>query len=433
MRRHITLLVASTVVLVLVAFLVPLSLLVRDVARTRTLAAANVRAQALAPVVAAGDRGTVEVALQQTASSGYPMTVLWPDGRFSGAPADRDAGVRLAERGRSLTVDTPGGREILVAVLGGRGGTAVIRAFVTDRQMFAGVGRAWAILAGLAAGLLAVSVLVADRLARSLVRRITKLAALAKGISTGDLEARIEPGGPPEIRDVTVGLNELAGQIDALLSREREQAADLSHRLRTPLTVLRLEAETLRDPAEAGRIGEQVDVLERTVTELINATRRPVRTEAPCTDATAVVAERVRFWSVLADEQDRRMDMRIPSGPLLVRVRAEDLSACLDALLGNVFAHTPEGGAMGVALEARSGAVYLTVDDAGPGFGGRHLLRRGVSTASSTGLGLDIVRRTAETSHGSLQLGESPAGGARVMVRFGVPPRDGTSRALADS
>ena len=149
-----------------------------------------------------------------------------------------------------------------------------------------------------------------------------------------------------DIRDVTVGLNELAGQIDALLSREREQAADLSHRLRTPLTVLRLEAETLRDPAEAGRIGEQVDVLERTVTELINATRRPVRTEAPCTDATAVVAERVRFWSVLADEQDRRMDMRIPSGPLLVRVRAEDLSACLDALLGNVFAHTPEGGAM---------------------------------------------------------------------------------------
>jgi signal transduction histidine kinase len=69
--------------------------------------------------------------------------------------------------------------------------------------------------------------------------------------------------------------------------------------------------------------------------------------------------------------------------------------------------------------------VYLTVDDAGPGFGGRHLLRRGVSTASSTGLGLDIVRRTAEASHGSLQLGESPAGGARVMVRFGVPPRDG--------
>ncbi|GAA2125881.1 sensor histidine kinase [Actinomadura napierensis] len=427
MRRHITLLVAATVVLVLVAFLVPLALLVRDVARTRTLAAANVRAQSLAPVVAAGDRGTVEVALQQTASSGYPMTVLWPDGRISGAPAARDDGVRLAERGRSLTVDTPGGREILVAVLGGPGGTAVIRAFVTDRQMVAGVGRAWAILAGLAAGLLAVSVLVADRLARSLVRRITRLAALAKGISTGDLDARIEPGGPPEIRAVTIGLNELAGQIGALLSREREQAADLSHRLRTPLTVLRLEAETLRDPAEAGRIGEQVDVLERTVTELINTTRKPVRAEAPCTDATAVVTERVRFWSVLADEQDRRMEMHVPSTPLLVRVRAEDLSACLDALLGNVFAHTPEGGAMGVALEARSGAVYLTVDDAGPGFGGRHLLRRGVSTASSTGLGLDIVRRTAEASHGSLQLGESPAGGARVMVRFGVPPRDGSA------
>ncbi|WP_141581796.1 HAMP domain-containing sensor histidine kinase [Actinomadura sp. WMMA1423] len=424
MRRYITLLVAATVVLVLIAFLVPLTLLVRDVAQTRTLAAAGVRAQSLAPVVAAGDRATVEVALQQTASSGYPMTVLWPDGQISGTPAARDLGVRLAERGQSLTVDTFGGREILVAVVGVPGGTAVIRSFVSDRQMRSGVTRAWAILAALSAGLLAVSLVLADRLARSLVRRITRLADLAKRISRGDLEARIEPGGPPEIRDVTVGLNDLAGQIDTLLSRERESAADLSHRLRTPLTVLRLEAEALRDPEEAERVSEQVDVLERTVTDLINATRRPVRTGAPCADATAVVTERVRFWSVLADEQRRRMDLRIPPGPLEIKVRAEDLSACLDALLGNVFSHTPEGSALSVTLQPRSGAVYLTVDDAGPGFGDRHLLRRGVSTASSTGLGLDIVRRTAEASGGSLQLGVSAVGGARVKVRFGVHERD---------
>ncbi|MEU8118072.1 HAMP domain-containing sensor histidine kinase [Spirillospora sp. NPDC049024] len=423
MRRHITLLVAATVVLVLVAFLVPLALLVQDVARTRTLAAANVRAQSLAPVVAAGDRGTVELALQQNASTGHPMTVLWPDGRVSGAPAARDPGVRLAERGQSLTVDTPGGQEILVAVLGVPGGTAVIRTFVSDRQMRAGVTRAWGILAALSSGLLAVSLVLADRLARSLVRRIALLADLAKRVSHGDLDVRVAPGGPPEIRDVTIGLNDLAAQIGELLARERESAADLSHRLRTPLTVLRLEAETLSDPAEAERIGDQVGVLERTVTDLINTTRRPARTEAPCADAAAIVTERVEFWSALADEQDRRVDLDVPPGPLPVKVRAEDLSACLDALLGNVFSHTPEGSALAVALQPRSGAVYLTVDDAGPGFGARHLLRRGVSTASSTGLGLDIVRRTAEASGGSLQLGVSPAEGARVMVRFGVPPR----------
>ncbi|NKZ02380.1 sensor histidine kinase [Actinomadura latina] len=423
MRRHITLLVAATVVLVLVAFLVPLALLVRDVARTRTLAAANVRAQSLAPVVAAGDRGTVELALQQTASTGHPMTVLWPDGRVSGSPAVRDPGVRLAERGQSLTVDTPGGREILVAVLGVPGGTAVIRTSVSDRQMRAGVTRAWGILAALSCGLLAVSLVLADRLARSLVRRIALLADLARRVSHGDLDVRVAPGGPPEIRDVTAGLNDLAGQIGELLAREREAAADLSHRLRTPLTVLRLEAETLSDPAEAERIGDQVGVLERTVTDLINTTRRPARTEAPCADAAAIVTERVEFWSALADEQQRRVDLDVPPGPLPVKVRAEDLSACLDALLGNVFSHTPEGSALAVALQPRSGAVYLTVDDAGPGFGERHLLRRGVSTASSTGLGLDIVRRTAEASGGSLQLGVSPAEGARVMVRFGVPPR----------
>jgi len=420
MRRYITLLVAGTASLVLVAFLAPLAFLVRDVAATRTLAAATVRAQSLAPIVANGDRATVDVALQQMASSGYQLTVLWPDGRVSGVSAVRDEAVQLAARGNSLTVDVPDGREILVAVLGAPQGTAVIRAYVSNAQLREGVSRAWTILAVLSLGLLAASVLLADRLARSLVRRIGALADLSHRLSSGDLEARVKPGGPPEIHDVATGLNNLASQIRELLTRERESAADLSHRLRTPLTVLRLEAESLADPADAERIGHQVDVLERTVTELIKATRKPVSAHIPRSDGTAIVAERVTFWSALAEEQRRTVHLSVPSRPLPVRVPAEDLSACLDVLLTNVFAHTPEGSALQVTLQERSGAAYLVVDDSGPGFGERHLLRRGVSTAASTGLGLDIVRRTAEASGGSLQLGVSPAGGAQVTVRLGT-------------
>jgi signal transduction histidine kinase len=422
-RRHITLLVAATASLVLVAFLAPLAFLVRDVATTRTLAAATVRAQSLAPIVATGDRATVDVALQQMASSGYLFTVLWPDGRTSGAPARRDAAVELAARGRSLTASTEGGREILVAVLGGQEGTAVIRAFVSNTQLSAGVARAWGILAVLSLGLLAVSMLLADRLARNHVRRMADLAQLAHRLSHGDLEARVEPGGPAEIHDVATGLNHLAGQITELLSRERESAADLSHRLRTPLTVLRLEAESLRDPADAERISRQVDVLEQTVTELINATRRPSGDGRTCADAGAVVTERVTFWSALAEEQQRSVRLNVPGHAVQVAVPAEELSVCLDVLLTNVFTHTPERTPLAVTLQERSQAVYLIVDDGGPGFGGRHLFRRGVSTASGTGLGLDIVRRTAEMSGGSLQLGVSPVGGAQVIVRLGVLAR----------
>ncbi|MEV0405408.1 HAMP domain-containing sensor histidine kinase [Actinoallomurus sp. NPDC050550] len=425
MRRYITLLVAATTSLVLVAFLAPLALLVRDVAATRAVGSATVRAQSLAPMVATGDRRTVEITLQQVASSGYPLAVFWPDGRGTDPSVPRDPAVRLAARGRSVTVDAAGGREILVAVLGGPGGTAVIRTFVSKAQLRTGVGRAWTILALLGAGLLTVSVLLADRLARSLVRRIAALAALSQRLSRGDLEARVQPGGPPEIRDVGVGLNHLATRIAELLARERESAADLSHRLRTPLTVLRLEAESLRDPAEADRIGKQVDVLERTVTRLINDTRRPsARQDRALCDATAVVSERVAFWSALADEQDRAVSLRVPDHPVVVTVGGVELSACLDALLTNVFAHTAEGTAFGVALDHRGPVAYLTVGDDGPGFPGRHLLHRGASSAASSGLGLDIVRRTAEAGGGSLRLGVSPAGGAQVIIDFRVLPSD---------
>lgn len=420
MRRRLILLVAATASLVLVAFLAPLAFLVRDVAATRAVGTATAHAQSLVPMVAVGDRKTVEITLQQ-ADGGYPLTVLWPDGTSTGADAPRDPAVRLAARGRSITIDTDGGQEILVSVLGGPGGTAVIRTFVSTARLRAGVGRAWTILVLLGMGLLLVSVFLADRLARSLVRQITALARVSHRLSHGDLQARVHPAGPAEIRDVGAGLNHLASRINDLLARERESAADLSHRLRTPLTVLRLETEALRDPAEAERIGHRVDVLERTVTQLINDTRRPSPPGRASCDAAAIVSERVAFWSALADEQDRPVRLDVPGHPVHVAVDGTELSACLDALLTNVFAHTPEGTALAVTLERHGSMAHLVVSDNGPGFDGRHLLRRGASTAASSGLGLDIVRRTAEMSGGTVRLGTSPAGGAQVSVCLGAP------------
>ena len=58
-------------------------------------------------------------------------------------------------------------------------------------------------------------------------------------------------------------------RIGELLAAERESVADLSHRLRTPLTALRLDAEALRDGRTADRLGADVDALERQVDELI--------------------------------------------------------------------------------------------------------------------------------------------------------------------
>jgi signal transduction histidine kinase len=424
MRRRLALLVAATTSLVLVAFLVPLALLVRTVAADRAVSGATLEVESLSSLVTTVDRQSLALAFESAgASGGRPVTVFFADGTTVGAPARRSAAVELAARGNSVTARVPGGREILVAVGGIPTGTAVVRTYVSDGEIGHGVARAWLILAILGVALLGLGLLVADRLARSLVGSTRELASVSHRLAAGELDARARPAGSPELREVSGVLNHLAGRIKELLAQEREAAADLSHRLRTPLTALRLELESLRDPAEAARAEASVEELERAVSQIIADTRRPSHTEsnAGC-DAAEVVADRVRFWTVLAEDQDRPLTVPDPAGPLPVAVSREALATCVDALLGNVFAHTPEGTGLAVTLEPRpAGGARLTVSDEGPGFGTDDPLERGVSGAGSSGLGLDIVRRTGESSGGSLSIGGSPSGGALVTVELGPP------------
>nr|BFE87895.1 hypothetical protein GCM10020093_104960 [Planobispora longispora] len=272
----------------------------------------------------------------------HPATVFLGDGRVVGAPAPRSAAVELASRGRSVTAAVPGGREILVAVAGAPGGTAVVRVFLGDGELARGVTRVQAGLSVLGLVLVGLGILVADRLARAVIRPISSLAKVSHRLAAGDMTARTVPGGPPEVHAVGLALNHLAGRITGLLAEERENAADLSHRLRTPLTGLRLEAESLSDPDEAARIEARVDALERAVTAVITEARRRTRERQEC-DAVAVARDRVAFWSVLAEDQGRTVELDLAPGPIPVAVAADELAACVDALLGNVFAHTGEG------------------------------------------------------------------------------------------
>jgi signal transduction histidine kinase len=206
--------------------------------------------------------------------------------------------------------------------------------------------------------------------------------------------------------------------------------ADLSHRLRTPLTALRIDVESLVDPQDRARLAADLDAVERTVNDVIRQARRPVRnsTESSC-DAREVVAERVQFWSALAEEERRPTHVDMPIEPLPVRVDREDLRACVDALLGNVFAHTPEGSGFQVVLRStQAGGGQLVVDDEGPGLPDGTVLERGTSGAGSTGLGLDIVVRTAERSGGSVNVGRSAAGGASITLLLGPPDKPAVRR-----
>lgn len=420
MRRRLTVLVAATTCLVLIAFLVPLALLIRQVTEDRAIGRANDVLQTIVPQIGTSDPASLALTVQGLP---LPVSVFPPDGQVLGQPAERTPAVRLARaNGRSFTVDTDAGREIVVPVVSG-GDTYVLRTVVPAGQLTSGVARSWLVLAGLGLALVLLGLVVADRLARSIVAPITDLSAVSHRLARAELTARASPAGPREVREVAVALNHLAGRIQELLREEREQVADLSHRLRTPLTALRLEAEALRDQDEAARISAAADGIERAVTAVIQQARRRGGDRTATADATAVVADRVAFWTVLAEDTDREVRRELPSAPLPVALPADDLAAALDALLGNVFAHTPDGTALTVSLAPRpGGGAVLTVADSGPGFPGE-ALRRGSSGSGSTGLGLDIARRVAEAGGGALHVEQAPGGGARVRLELAAVRR----------
>ncbi|WP_330466555.1 HAMP domain-containing sensor histidine kinase [Micromonospora zamorensis] len=422
MRARLALLVAAVSVLTLIAFLVPLALLVRTVAEDRATVRATADAQSLVPVVGTADAATIRLTVEQLAAeSGRPVSVFLPDGTVLGAQTPRTPAVALAARGQSLTGESAAGREVVIAVQGRADGTGVIRIVVPQHELTAGVTRAWLVLALLGVILVLIGLLVADRLARTLVRPISDLSAVSHRLANAELDARVTPAGPPELREVAGALNHLATRIQVLLVQEREQVADLSHQLRTPLTALRLEAESLRDPEDAARITAAADGLERAVTGLIRQARWRHSPAGPAaSDAAAIVADRVAFWSVLAEDTGRAVTLDLAPGPLPVGVAADDLAAAVDALLGNVFAHTPDGTSFAVRLAPDAGEVVLSVADEGPGMPAG-AVRRGASAAGSTGLGLDIARRAAQTAGGRLELRTGPRDGAQVLLRLGPP------------
>jgi signal transduction histidine kinase len=102
---------------------------------------------------------------------------------------------------------------------------------------------------------------------------------------------------------------------------------------------------------------------------------------------------------------------------LRVRAAGADLTATVDALLENVFSHTPGGTAVEVTLVASpEGGGRLVVADHGPGFAMPQ--QRGLSGAGSTGLGLDIARRTTESAGGGMVLAQTAGGGATAERYF---------------
>ncbi|MFI2258587.1 sensor histidine kinase [Streptomyces tubercidicus] len=450
MRWALVKVALAVTAMVVVAFAVPLGLVVKELARDRAYSNAERQAATIGPVLAiTTDRTQLEraVASAETGPGGRIGVHVPASGRNGrsaeiGSRRAPEADVAAAARmGRAAISPVPGGSSLLqpTAVASG---IAVVEVFVPDEALTRGVATSWLVLAGVGLALVIGSVAVADRLGTRMVRPAERLAGAAHDLGKGKLGVRVPEDGPKELRSAASAFNAMADQVVQLLANERELAADLSHRLRTPLTVLRLNTASLGDTPAADQTRSAVEQLEREVDQIIRTAReqktqtRQAAAAAGC-DAAEVIRERMTFWSALAEDEGRTVRIAGADHPVRVPVARPDLAAALDAMLGNVFRHTPEGTAFAVDVHHADEAVIVLVSDAGPGIADPDAaLRRGwsgggggwghrpaVAGGGSTGLGLDIVRRLAESTGGDVRIGRSVLGGTEVRIWLALDGR----------
>ncbi|MFD7664353.1 ATP-binding protein [Streptomyces sp. NPDC059788] len=431
--------------MVVVAFAVPLGLVVKEMAKDRAFSNAERQAATIGPVLAittdhaqleravasaeSGPGGRIGVHVPADDKGGEPAEI----GSRRARPGDVDAAVEL---GRASIAPVPGG-SVLLQPTAVASGIAVVEVYVPDAALTNGVTTSWALLAGVGLALIVGSVAVADRLGTRMVRPAERLAGAAHDLGRGELGVRVREDGPKELRSAAAAFNAMADQVVQLLANERELAADLSHRLRTPLTVLRLNAASLGEGPAADQTREAVAQLEREVDQIIRTARQQkahaqqAAAAAVGCDAAEVIRDRMEFWSALAEDEGRTVRVAGVDRPVRIPVARPDLAAALDAMLGNVFRHTPEGTAFAVDVHNAEDAVIVLVSDAGPGIDDPDAaLRRGHGDGGdgSTGLGLDIVRRLAEATGGDVRIGRSVLGGTEVRVWLAL---NGARRARA--
>jgi two-component system, OmpR family, sensor kinase len=268
-------------------------------------------------------------------------------------------------------------------------------------------------------------------LAGTLARPLQRLAATARRVEAGDLEARAEPEGSTEHRDVAHAFNDMTGRLGQVLEAQREFVANASHQLRTPLTglQLRLESASLKAgpelAAELEAAEQEVRRLARLLTALLTLAREGDR--PPPSTAVSLgnaVEQAVERWDDRARSSGHELSA-VCREDAVAGASPEDLAIILDNLIENALNYSP-GGTVTVECGRDAAEAYLAVLDEGPGLEPgeeerifeRFARGSGGRGAPGTGLGLALVATLARRWGGSATIANRPEGGACAEVRL---------------
>ena len=252
-----------------------------------------------------------------------------------------------------------------------------------------------------------------------------------------DLSPLPRQGVPQEVQPLVDELNLLFARVGELLSAQRNFVADAAHELRSPLTALKLQLQSLQRAGSAAASAEAAAQLQegieraiRLVEQLLALARQEdgINAQAENVALDAVAREVVAEQYAVA--QARQIDLGLDEASQAIIVRAQHDAVCLllRNLVENAIKYTPPGGRIDVAVLAAGGGAVLRVDDSGPGIPAAErervfdrFYRIAGSEQTGSGLGLAIVQAVARRFGAEVKLDAAPQlGGLRAEVRF--PP-----------
>ena len=279
-------------------------------------------------------------------------------------------------------------------------------------------------------------------LLRRLLRTVGRITTAAEEIGAGRLDRRLgDQGTDDEVGQLATTFDTMIGRVDEAMTAQRRLLSDVSHQLRTPLTVARGHLEVLqrtgglagRDGAEAtvALVVDELDHMRRLVERLLLLGRamEPDFVNLEPIDARAFVADVFEAARVLAP----RAWSSGPVPDVVVTADAAKLRGALLNLADNAVKATaaPDAVAIVTTVDARAGEIAFAVEDSGPGIPAAQrqaavarFARPGARNEDGSGLGLAIAKAVAEAHGGRIEVGDSVLGGARVAIVLPWSPPD---------
>jgi two-component system sensor histidine kinase MprB len=348
------------------------------------------------------------------------------------AMAARGSGESLEDRDanghhyRVLTVGVGGaGAVMLVRSLDGVDGVLANLRTILGLLILAGV---------IVAGLLALLV------ARGVIAPIARLSNAAEQISeTSDLTLRVAAHGNDEPARLAQRFNSMLETLEAneaalsdSVASQRQLVADASHELRTPVSAIRTNIETLLahpdlDRDKSTQILHETDLRIEELGELILDVIELARGDQD-DQGDDQVDEGVRLDLVAADSIERlagvasQREVVARLEPSVISARPDRLYRAINNLLDNAHKYSPPGR----PIEVNVADGVVEVRDHGPGIPEADLPHvfdrfwRGSTSRDrpGSGLGLAIVRQVAEASGGRVEVDNLKTGGTRFRLAF---------------